>query len=160
MFAMASQITSFAIVYSTVSSGADQRKHRSSASLAFVWGIHLWIPRTKASNAGNVSIWWRHDMLIGSTWSLHVFLLGSSFAGDANRSTYFRCNERLFSIPVRKKRYPEIISMGKWLKMPVIIAPKHFRFSDYSHEHRQCSDSIDFTQWRLYKMGDILTIKI
>ena len=27
-------------VYSTVYSGVDQRKHQSSASLAFVWGIH------------------------------------------------------------------------------------------------------------------------
>ena len=27
-------------VYSTVYSGADQSKHQSSASLAFVWGIH------------------------------------------------------------------------------------------------------------------------
>ena len=33
-------ITSLTIVYSTVYSGADQRKHQSSASLAFVWGIH------------------------------------------------------------------------------------------------------------------------
>ena len=40
MGAIASQITSLAIVYSTVYSDADQRKHRSSASLAFVWGIH------------------------------------------------------------------------------------------------------------------------
>ena len=40
MSTMASQITSPIIVYSTVYSGADQRKHQSSASLAFVWGIH------------------------------------------------------------------------------------------------------------------------
>ena len=39
---MASQITSLTIVYSTVNSGADQRKHESSASLAFVRGIHRW----------------------------------------------------------------------------------------------------------------------
>ena len=39
---MASQITSLTTVYSTVYSGADQRKHQSSASLAFVWGIHRW----------------------------------------------------------------------------------------------------------------------
>ena len=39
MSAMASQITSLTIVYSTVYSGADQRKHQSSASLAFVRGI-------------------------------------------------------------------------------------------------------------------------
>ena len=37
---MASQITSLTIVYSTVYSGANQRKHQSSASLAFVRGIH------------------------------------------------------------------------------------------------------------------------
>ena len=40
MSTMASQITSLTIVYSTVSSGVDHRKHQSSASLAFVWGIH------------------------------------------------------------------------------------------------------------------------
>ena len=38
--AIASQITSLTIVYSTVYSDADRRKHQSSASLAFVWGIH------------------------------------------------------------------------------------------------------------------------
>ena len=47
MGAMASQITSLVIVYSTVFSG-DQRKHQSSASLTFVRVI--------------VSIWWRHHV--------------------------------------------------------------------------------------------------
>ena len=42
MDAMASRITSLIIVYSTVYSVADQRKHQSSASLAFVRGIHRW----------------------------------------------------------------------------------------------------------------------
>ena len=48
MGAIASQITSLTIVYSTVYSDADQRKHQSSASLAFVRGIHRdrWILRT------------------------------------------------------------------------------------------------------------------
>ena len=48
MSLMASQITRLTIVYSTVYSGADRRKHQSSASLAFVRGIHRgrWIPRT------------------------------------------------------------------------------------------------------------------
>ena len=40
MGAIASQITSLTIVYSTVYSDVDQRKHQSSASLAFVRGIH------------------------------------------------------------------------------------------------------------------------
>ena len=42
MGAMASQITSLTIVYSTVYSDADQIKHQSSASLAFVQEIHRW----------------------------------------------------------------------------------------------------------------------
>ena len=40
MGTIASQITSLTSVYSTVYSGADQSKHQSSTSLAFVWGIH------------------------------------------------------------------------------------------------------------------------
>ena len=40
MDAIASQITSLTTVYSIVYSDADQRKHQSSASLAFVRGIH------------------------------------------------------------------------------------------------------------------------
>ena len=40
MSAIASQITSLTIVYSTVYSDADQRKYQRSASLAFVQGIH------------------------------------------------------------------------------------------------------------------------
>ena len=40
MGSMASQITSITIVYPTVYSGTDQRKHKSSASLAFVRGNH------------------------------------------------------------------------------------------------------------------------
>ena len=68
MSAIASQITSLTIVYSTVYSGADQNKYQSSASLAFVWGIHPpgtgEFPAQMASNAENVSIWWRHHVKI------------------------------------------------------------------------------------------------
>ena len=54
MTTMASQITSLTVVYSTAYSDADQRKHQSSASLAFVWGLHRdrWIPRTKGQLRG------------------------------------------------------------------------------------------------------------
>ena len=45
MSVMSSLITSITIVYSTVYSGVDQRKHQSSASL----------PAQKASNAEDVS---------------------------------------------------------------------------------------------------------
>ena len=42
MSTMASQITSLTIVYSIVYSGADQRKHQSSTSQAFMQEIHRW----------------------------------------------------------------------------------------------------------------------
>ena len=65
MTTMASQITSLTVVYSTVYSDADQRKHQSSASLAFVWGIHRerWIPRTKGQLRG------KYFHLMTSSWS-------------------------------------------------------------------------------------------
>ena len=52
---MASQITGVPIVCSTVCLGAVQRKHQSTASLAFVREIHQgdwWIPLTKAKWRG------------------------------------------------------------------------------------------------------------
>ena len=63
MGAIASQITSLTIAYSTVYSDADLRKHQSSASLAFARGIHRGpgeFPAQMANNAENVSIRWRH----------------------------------------------------------------------------------------------------
>ena len=76
MSAMALRITGVSIVHSTVCSGADQRKHQSSASLAFVRGIHRWPvnsphkgPVTRkifplddaiTDDAEEVSISWRH----------------------------------------------------------------------------------------------------
>ena len=61
MSAMASPITSLTIVFSTVYSAADQTKHQSSASLAFVRNSSVIseFPAQMASNAENVSIWWR-----------------------------------------------------------------------------------------------------
>ena len=72
MTTMASQITSITVVYSTVYSDADQRNHQSSASLAFVWGIHRdrWIARQRVSYAENVSIWWRHHASLSNLTSL------------------------------------------------------------------------------------------
>ena len=44
MSAVASQITGVSIVCLTVRLGTDQRKHQSSASLAFERRIHRWFP--------------------------------------------------------------------------------------------------------------------
>ena len=65
MGTIASEITSLTIVYTAVYSDADQSKHQSSASLAFVWGIHRdrWIPRTKGQLRG------KSVHLMTSSWS-------------------------------------------------------------------------------------------
>ena len=65
MSAMASQVTGVSSVCSSVCSGADQGKHQSSASLALFEGNPLvtdGFPSQRASNAENVSIWWRHHI--------------------------------------------------------------------------------------------------
>ena len=63
MSAMAPQISSLMILYSTVYSDADQRKYQSSASLAFVreFAGDQCMTHTKGqSDAEKNSSWWRH----------------------------------------------------------------------------------------------------
>ena len=63
MGAMASQITSLTIVYSTVYSGADQRKLRVTGLCAGNSPVIGEFPAQGASDAESVSIWWRHHVL-------------------------------------------------------------------------------------------------
>ena len=62
MGAMASHIASVSVVYSTVCSGGDQRKHQRSASRLCEGNSPVTgeFPAERASNAENASIWWRH----------------------------------------------------------------------------------------------------
>ena len=94
MGAIASQITSLTIVYSTVYSDADQRKHQSSASLAFVRGIHRdrWIPRTNGQLRGKsfhlmTSSWKyivrcvstsRHPWVLPTKWRVFILIFSSN----------------------------------------------------------------------------------
>ena len=63
---MATQIICDWIVCLIICSGADQRKYQSSASLAFVRGLHRCT--VAASNAENVSIWCHHHVLMPAIW--------------------------------------------------------------------------------------------
>ena len=72
---MASQITSLMIVYSTVYSGADQRKHQSSASLALVRGIHRWpvnSPHKWSVTRKIYPFWWRHHDILLCNGTCHL----------------------------------------------------------------------------------------
>ena len=60
---MGSQITSLMIAYSTVYSDEDQRKHQSSSVTDLCVENSPGtgeFPAQMASNAENVSTWWRH----------------------------------------------------------------------------------------------------
>ena len=78
MRTLAYQIISLTIVYSTVYSDADQNKHQSSASLALQETGEF--PAQMASNADNVSIWWRHHGL--PSWHGTAPQIGESWQGS------------------------------------------------------------------------------
>ena len=103
--AIASQITSLTIVYSTVYSDADQRKHQSSASLAFVRGIHRWPVNSplkwpvtrKMFSFDDVIMSWRfygmfRNWLVISKWGLPIKTHQPTICDitSTNRSTYGR----------------------------------------------------------------------
>ena len=69
MSAMASQMTSLTIVCSTVYSGADQRKHQSSVSLAFVRGIHRWPMNSPHKGPVTRKIFPFDDVIMGYMYS-------------------------------------------------------------------------------------------
>ena len=60
MGTIASQITSLMIVYSTLCSDADQRKKKTSKLRVTGHCVTDEFPAQMASNAENVTIWWRH----------------------------------------------------------------------------------------------------
>ena len=67
MSAMASQITDVSIVYSTICSASDQRKHKRSASLAFVRDIHRWPMNSPHKGPVPRKIFPFHDVTMGKT---------------------------------------------------------------------------------------------
>ena len=61
-----SSLTSLTIVCSTVYSGADQRKHQSSASLAFVRGIHRRPVNSLHKGPVTRKMFSFHDVIVGT----------------------------------------------------------------------------------------------
>ena len=83
---MTSQITSLTTVYSTISSDADQRRHQSSASLAFVRGIHRgpvnsphkWPVTRKMFPLYDVIMYYQLDPQLKTQWH-HINKSGETF---------------------------------------------------------------------------------
>ena len=68
MSTMASQITRFLIAYSTVFSCGGQRKHQSSASLAFVRGNHRWQVNSPQKGPVTRKMVPFDDIIMGDRW--------------------------------------------------------------------------------------------
>ena len=99
MSAMASQITGVSIVCSTVCSDADQRKHQKHCVIGLCEGnppVTGGFPSQRASNAENVSIWWRHHVLLARQWTLAtLFIGGHDIAECLSRQTHWvECQHR------------------------------------------------------------------
>ena len=85
MGTMASQFASLIIVYSSVYSDADQRKHKSSASLAFVRGIHRgpvnsphkWpVPRKMLPFDDVIKVYFQSCFLCRQVWFFLIHFVG------------------------------------------------------------------------------------
>ena len=74
MSAMASQITSLLIIYSTVCSGTDHREHQSSVSLAFVREIHRWTVNSPHKGPVMRKMFPFDDMLMWLAMSYYVLV--------------------------------------------------------------------------------------
>ena len=68
--AMTSHITGVSIVYSTVCSGANQRKHQSSDSLVFVRGINQWLVNSPHKGPVTRKMFpFDHVIMLDSNWT-------------------------------------------------------------------------------------------
>ena len=88
MSVMAFQITDVSIVYWTVCSGSDQSKRQSSASLAFVRGIHRW--PVNSPHKGPVTRKCFH--LMTSSWQIYLYVISNRFC--LKRIDLLQCNVR------------------------------------------------------------------
>ena len=124
MTTVASPITSLAVVYSIVYSDADERKHQSSASLAFVRGIHRdrWFPRTKGQWRGKCFHLMTSSWYMNFLWKTNVWATQSMWqfypAGDSPTPTFFHGTTDLFYLP--------------WMQVSFIICHLRSRETDRS----------------------------
>ena len=118
MSEMASQITGISIVCLTLCSAADQRKHQSSASLAFVRGIHWWpldSPYKQSVMQKIFSFWWHH----------HEHSTGHYLASNSSPPNYY-LNQCLYfhheELQLTKhKQIPKLFSVQKiYSKLPYV----------------------------------------
>ena len=125
---IASQITSLSVVCSIVYSGVNQRKHQSSASLAFVREIHrgpVNFSAQMASYAENASIWWRHHELQcvrkGVTTVLHKAIDIVRLTGVLYLLKFHRSGGLIEKRPkLQRLKYIKLCNTASWIVVGVI----------------------------------------
>ena len=106
---MVFQITSLTIVNSTINSGADQRKHQSSASLDVVRGIHRWPVNSPHKWPATRKMFPFDDVIMHWCVMPCCVVVMSSFMGPG----------------VRFKNTCELVNLGS-RKLPLIYKPHIF----------------------------------
>ena len=131
MSTMSSQITSVSIVYLSICSGPDQRKHQSSVSLAFVRGIHRW-PVNSPHKGPVMRKMFSFDE---SSWKFHTFWHHRLVNRHTARCCYNAVN---FLIKIHK-RHPIVHPNGRamgcllWIQHLTDILPQFLFIYVTSH---------------------------
>ena len=129
MSAMASQITSLAIVYSTVYSRCRSKKHQSSASLAFFREIHRWPvnsphkgPVTRKMSSHYLNQWWLDYWRIYASLGLSELTWPISLTADGlwslllSQRPVTRSFDVFFDLRLNKRLSKQ--SWGWWFETP------------------------------------------
>ena len=122
MSAVDSPITSLTIVYSIVNSGQDQRKSQSSASLAFVRGIHRWPVNSSHKGPVTQKTFPFHDAIMQCTEAMdspHTLLCHGVPASCTNDDPYLEIPAHIIvrSIPVKcrsRRKDLELMTQLYW----------------------------------------------
>ena len=136
MSTIASQITSLTIVYSTVYSGADERKHQSSASLAFVRGFHRGPVNSPHKGPVTRKMFPFDDVIMRSIflWIFNlVEVVGAAFAAIKMWYLLFHQTNWIWSVQslgicCKLLHMPNRISTSPYLNMDTIICMYLYRY--------------------------------
>ena len=126
MGAIASQITSLTIVYSTFYSDPDQSKHQSSGSLAFVWGIQ-WPANSRHKGSVTRKMFPFHEEIIPISWLMRVpdcylFMSATNDASE-NNLTYIVSTAYACYWPMEHQSYLRQVKLTPWQLMSSILEP-------------------------------------
>ena len=115
MSAMVAQITSPTIVYSTVYSGADYRKHQISTSLAFVRGIHRWPVNSPHKGPVTRKMFPFDDVIMDSSSAMSVDItFGSAFIKPDQRNPWIKDQIKITLLPtISHLLLPNFVSCGR-----------------------------------------------